>query len=103
MPSSLLFIAFFSCLSCLSWWLFFHQCANRLGDGVRVGYDGGLQGRAVGRRRVDSMQPTDGGVKIVKAAVDHASSDLGADAKRTEGAIDDQQPARLAHRRENGL
>ena len=43
-----------------------------------------------------AVEPADRGVEVVEAGVRHPGRDLGADAERREGLVDDQQPPGLA-------
>ena len=67
-----------------------NKVADRLGNRVDIRDDGIFQRRTVGRRRMRAIEPTNGGVKIVEAAVADLGGDFRADAKRPERFVDDQ-------------
>ena len=48
-----------------------------------------------------AVEPPDGSVQVVEGQVGHLRGDLGADAKRPKGLVDDQQPAGFVNRRED--
>jgi hypothetical protein len=57
-----------------------------------------IASRAVRHRRVQAVQAAHRRVEVVEAALHHLSPDLGADAARRVGLVDDQQPTGLVDR-----
>ena len=58
---------------------------------------GGFQGGTVGRGGENTVQPTNGGIQIVKASIRDACGDFGAQAKGGGRFFDDQQSSGLLH------